>query len=83
MVSTQGHQAHVNCNYIDELQDKFKDVKFERTGRTKGRYITNLSNKSTLNDLRIFIETQIKRILRSLFAPFISNVWSQSVMVWI
>ncbi len=78
MVSTQGHQAHVNCNYIDELQDKFKNVKFERTGKTKGRYITNLGNKSTLNDLRIFIEMQIKRILRSLFAPFISKAVKNS-----
>ncbi|MFP3030222.1 MAG: MBL fold metallo-hydrolase [Wolbachia sp.] len=73
MVSFQKHQAHVDCNYIDELQDKFKDIKFERTGKTEGRYITNLGNKSILNDLRIFIETQIKRILRSLFAPFISK----------
>ncbi|MCA7009810.1 MBL fold metallo-hydrolase [Wolbachia endosymbiont of Tribolium confusum] len=73
MVSTKEPKVHVNCNYIDELQGKFQDVKFERTEKTKNRYITSLGNKSTLNDLRIFIETQIKRIIRSIFAPFLSK----------
>ncbi|MDR2609653.1 MAG: hypothetical protein LBC06_03610, partial [Rickettsiales bacterium] len=70
---TQECQARVNCNYIDELQSKFQDIKFERTEKTKNRYITNFSNKSTSNDLRIFIETQIRRLLRSLLAPFLSK----------
>ncbi|QOD38560.1 MBL fold metallo-hydrolase [Candidatus Wolbachia massiliensis] len=73
MISIKEHQAHINCNYIDELQSKFQNIKFKRTEKTKNRYITNLGNKSTLNDLRIFIETQIKRILRNLLAPFISK----------
>ncbi|MDR2977853.1 MAG: hypothetical protein LBU56_00125 [Rickettsiales bacterium] len=61
MVSAKGCQARVNCNYIDELQSKFQNIKFKRTEKTKNRYITNLDNKSTLNDLRVFIETQIKK----------------------
>lgn len=46
MVSAKEPQVYVN--YIDELQGKFQDVKFERTEKTKNRYITSLGNKSTL-----------------------------------
>lgn len=35
MVSTKEPKVHVNCNYIDELQGKFQDVKFERTEKLK------------------------------------------------
>ncbi|WP_375316598.1 hypothetical protein [Wolbachia endosymbiont (group A) of Colletes cunicularius] len=72
----EGKMHHVNVyhSYINELQEKFSDISFQRLEKIEGTYITNPENRSTYNDSRIFKETQVKRTLSSVCAPFVSEV---------
>lgn len=58
--------------YISELEQEFGYGIFERVNKTNGVYVTNERNRSASNDLRIFRETQLKRILRSM--PFVPKI---------
>jgi L-ascorbate metabolism protein UlaG (beta-lactamase superfamily) len=70
-VGREMHQINVNHSYIDELKERFSGINFKRLEKINGMYITNPKNRSTLNDSRIFKETQAKRILRSSFSPLV------------
>ncbi|OAM00603.1 MBL fold metallo-hydrolase [Wolbachia endosymbiont of Dactylopius coccus] len=70
---TERKMYQVNDGYINELQKEFNDISFKRLEEVKGTYVTNPENISTYNDSRIFKETQVKRILSSGCAPFVSE----------
>ncbi|GIY48141.1 n-acyl-phosphatidylethanolamine-hydrolyzing phospholipase D, mitochondrial [Caerostris extrusa] len=61
-------------DYINELQKKFNDIAFKRIETINGMYITNSVNKSSSNDVRIFTETQVKRMLLKAFSSGMSSV---------
>ncbi|GFR13602.1 lactamase_B domain-containing protein [Trichonephila clavata] len=69
----EGKMYQVNDGYINELQEKFSDINFKRLEKIEGTYVTNPENRSTYNDSRIFKETQVKRTLSSVCAPFVSE----------
>lgn len=67
--NSQVCQVLIDNDYYNKLQTKFNCINFRRTEKTNGKYITNVINKSISNDVRIFNETQIKRLIQTIFVP--------------
>lgn len=65
--------CEINRFYKTELEEKFLHATFKRIEQVDGAYVTSAKNLDTSNDIRIFKETQVKRLLRSASSPFVSQ----------
>lgn len=62
-------QCHVeiNNNYREELKENFENIEFDDIEKQGDMFVTNSENVNMANDLRIFRETNIKKIFFTLF----------------
>lgn len=65
--------CQINRNYFAELEVEYPHLSFKRIEKVDGLFVTSAKNRDTSNDIRIFVETQVKRLLKNSLSPFLSE----------